>query len=272
MKDLTVWWTWLSRLRADKDRLSTTFAEELADKVTFARHRDRDFFVRVYRTPLEVYAQRLRAIGFERKAAVLDAACGFGQWSLALAAINDRVDAFDLSVARVQAVKRISAVQGISNIRVCRSALDVLPYATESFDAIFCYGAIFYTDYRRSLAEFARVLKPGGRLYFTANDFGWYLYNLIDGHQPSRDFSPRLMAARTIFNTLRFAVAAHRPGDEIVLSPNAARRAIERVGLRTLGVGGDGELSMEGASRGRSFFHSHHYGIRAVYEVLCEKR
>jgi SAM-dependent methyltransferase len=246
--------------------------EQLVSQVRFPTHRDRDFFIRVYQTPRDVYATRLRAIGFEGCESVLDAACGFGQWAVTLASINDRVDAFDLSPLRVAALKSIAAAEGVNNLYVCRSTLDVLPYRDGAFDAVFCYGAVFFTDYRRTFAEFARVLRPGGRLYFTANALGWYIYNLIAAHKPSRDFSPRRMATRALVNTARFAAGRHSPGDEIAMSAADARRSLDRAGFEVVGIAGDGELAVGSNAKGRSFFVSHHYGLRAVFEVLCEKR
>jgi SAM-dependent methyltransferase len=248
-----------------------TTPEQLASQIGFPTHRDRDFFMRVYRTERKVYAERLRAIGFEGRESVLDAACGFGQWALTLAGMNGCVHAFDVSALRVEALRRIAATQQARNLHVCRGTLDAVPYANGSFDALFCYGAVFFTDYRRSFVEFARVLRPGGLMYFTANAFGWYLRNLLVGHNPSRDFSPRRMAIGALYNTLRFAAGRHAAGAEIVMSPDQARRAAERSGLRVIGIGADGELSI-GSRRGRSFFMSHYGGFRAVYEVLCEKR
>jgi ubiquinone/menaquinone biosynthesis C-methylase UbiE len=247
-------------------------AEQVASELPFPTHRDRDFFNRVYQTPRQIYVERLRAIGFAGRESVLDAACGFGQWSLALASLNTRVYAFDLSDLRIRVLHRLAAVEQASNLTLCRSSLDRLPYADRSFDALFCYGAVFFTDYRRSLAEFARVLKPGGLLYFTANDIGWYLYNLIAAHKPSRDFSPRRMATRALFNTVRFKIGIHAAGDEIAISRGAARRAVDAAGFSDISIAGDGQVTRAAAVRGRPFFASHYLRLPAVYEVLCERR
>jgi SAM-dependent methyltransferase len=246
-------------------------AEALAALVPFETHRDRDFFLRVYATPLEVYGGRLRAIGFEGRRAVLDAGCGFGQWALAMTEMNARVHACDISGLRTAGLRTIARTIGVANLHVVRSTIDVLPYADASFDAVFCYGAVFFTDYRRSFAEFARVLQPGGLMYFSANDFGWYLYNLVAAHKPSADFSPRRMALRTFRNTAAFSLGRYRAGLELVLPPRAARAALVRSGFEVLAIGPDAGIAMAGQPPGRQFFAARRYGIRSVYEVLCRK-
>jgi SAM-dependent methyltransferase len=249
-----------------------TTVEALADRIPFDTHRDRDFFLRVYGTPREVYVDRLRAVGFAGHGRVLDAACGFGQWSLALAQLNGRVHACDVSRLRVGAVREMARAEN-SRVDVCQSTIDALPYAAASVDAIFCYGAVFFTDYRVTFREFARVLAPGGVLYVSANGPGWYLHNLLTAHKPSRDFSPRRMALETFVNTVRFKFGRLRTGGaQIVISPSAARRALDRAGFDVVQWGGDGEVTVRPGLTGRRFFSGRQYGLASVYEILARKR
>jgi SAM-dependent methyltransferase len=248
-----------------------TIAETLADRIPFDTHRDRDFFLRVYGTPREVYVERLRAVGFEGHGRVLDAGCGFGQWSLALAQLNDRVHACDVSWLRTAAVREIARAED-RHVDVCQSTIDALPYASASIDAIFCYGAVFFTDYRVTFREFSRVLVPGGQLYVSANGLGWYLHNLLTAHKPSRDFSPRRMALETLANTLAFNLGRFRPGRQIVIPPSTARRALDRAGFDVVHWGGDGEVSVQPGLTVRRFFAGRQYGFVSVYEVVARKR
>ena len=45
---------------------------------------DKLFIQRVFSKGLDSYINRLEAIGFTKKSKVLDAGCGYGQWSIAL--------------------------------------------------------------------------------------------------------------------------------------------------------------------------------------------
>ena len=71
--------------------------------------RDSLFFNRIYAGGLQKYIDRLEAIGFSGQGAnVLDAGCGFGQWSLAMSSLIGYVVGIDVSAVRVEAVKKIS--------------------------------------------------------------------------------------------------------------------------------------------------------------------
>lgn len=90
---------------------------------------------------------------------VLDVAAGTGALALAAAETGAQVLATDFSAAMVA---RISA-QGVANVeaRVMDGQALALPDA--SFDAVFSiFGVIMFPDWRRGLAEMARVTRPGG--------------------------------------------------------------------------------------------------------------
>lgn len=97
---------------------------------------------------------------------VLDVATGTGDFALAIRAIA--------SEARVTGVDFVPGMLAIARDKAARLNLPVgfreadaldLPYADASFDAVSCaFGFRNLADYRRGLAELARVLRPGGRL------------------------------------------------------------------------------------------------------------
>jgi len=125
------------------------------------------------------YVTRLRQVlvcGGER---ALDAGCGMGNWSLALARMFDVVDAIDIDEVRVDALK-LMVPQVSATINPRYGSIDQLPYADSSFDFLFCNGVIFLTDVQKSLREFARVTRPGGRIYVTFNSSAWWRHLLVD--------------------------------------------------------------------------------------------
>jgi SAM-dependent methyltransferase len=62
------------------------------------------------------------------------------------------------------ATRRADA-QGITNVEARVCSADDLPFGDAAFDSVSVrFGYMFFPDVARATAEFARVLKPGGRL------------------------------------------------------------------------------------------------------------
>lgn len=95
---------------------------------------------------------------------VAELCCGRGE---AFELIGDRIECgvgVDVSMAMLEAAR-----QGHPNHKLAFVQGDAtkLPLKTSSFDAVFILGGIHHVNDRRALfAEIARILKPGGVLYF----------------------------------------------------------------------------------------------------------
>ncbi len=133
---------------------------------------EREFLRSEFAPGLEYYVARVDRLLF-RGRRVLDAGCGAGQWSLALAQRFENVDAVDLNKQRLGVLRAVAERMGVANVRPCHGSLENLPYGDGTFDAVFCYGVIMLTYVERTLAELHRVLRPGGRLYLCLNADGW---------------------------------------------------------------------------------------------------
>ncbi|MCK4846046.1 MAG: class I SAM-dependent methyltransferase [Deltaproteobacteria bacterium] len=236
--------------------------------------RDRDFFLRVYKTSEDVYRRRLRGIGFLNMESVLDAGCGFGQWSIALASLNKEVHSVELDADRLRTAKCVAQETGAKNITFMQGNIEEIAAKDESFDAIFCYSVIYYTDFRKTLREFFRLLKPKGKLYFSTNGLGWYIHNIIDKPYPSADFDPRQIAIETIKNSFEF----FRKGDKtepgsIVMPRHIVIEALVEAGFNKIIADGEGKInSVKDDVPPISFFKESYYGEEGVYEILCEKQ
>jgi SAM-dependent methyltransferase len=97
----------------------------------------------------------------------LDIAAGTGEPGLSIARLapKGRVVLTDLAPEMLAVAARRARTQGIANIdtRVCSA--DDLPFDDATFDGVSVrFGYMFFPDMAKATAEFARVLKPGGRL------------------------------------------------------------------------------------------------------------
>lgn len=231
---------------------------------------ERDVFRRVYSTSQSTYVQRLRRIGFSGRSHVLDAGSGYGQWSLALAEVNERVTAMDLSSHRSKILRATAGQQGVRDLSVARGRLEQLPFADQAFDAVFSYSAVFFTELGSTLPEVARVLRPGGLFYLTANDIGWYIYNLIEGHHSAVDRSTRRAAVLALLNGVRHFLGWRPHAGEMFIPVSAMRRALVDAGFRDVRTAEEGTLGSDTVGA-RPFFAGRKYGLLSVYEVLCSR-
>jgi ubiquinone/menaquinone biosynthesis C-methylase UbiE len=129
----------------------------------------------VVNNPLRVLQQRLemrwlrRAHGLRPGSRVLEIGCGRG----AGAAIIEReflpatLLASDLDPAMLERAARYLAARGRPRVPLIAADATALPFPDGSFDAVFDFGAVHHVpEWRRVLAETARVLRPGGAFYF----------------------------------------------------------------------------------------------------------
>jgi cyclopropane fatty-acyl-phospholipid synthase-like methyltransferase len=102
---------------------------------------------------------------------LLDIACGAGGPALRIAAATGcSVVGIDVHEEALTTASSLAAQRGLAERAEFRStdATGPLPFSDASFDAITCIDAInHFSDRSRVIADWARLLKPGGRLLFT---------------------------------------------------------------------------------------------------------
>lgn len=232
----------------------------------------RDFCLRMYSSPQENYLRRLRMIGFENHACVLDAGCGFGQWSLALAQLGNRhIHACDIDADRIATFSNILAELGEKHIEPVVSSLESLPYPDASIDAIFAYGCVHASDVPRSLKEFYRVIKPEGKVYFTMNAFGFYAQRWLENTKRTEDHFPRLSMARIFMSTAMSQKEKRKilPYGQI-FEKEEMRLLMENSGFKNINIKGEGETGLHGEEP-FPFFPASYRGMDAVYEILATR-
>ena len=214
---------------------------------------------------LNYYKSRLEAIKFSGKSRVLDAACGMGQWSIALASLNDTVEGIDLSDIRINIAQKLASAHG-AHCTFSVGRLEELPFGNALFDAVFCYGAFMFTDMEQTLREFVRILKPGGKIYLNANTWGWYAHLLLDRGIRKMNFPLTRDAARMIARTF------FRRKRQIVVSERYLRSLFATAGVRILELGTEGSICLfeNRFQCPQPAYPTRFYGLRTMLEVLGE--
>lgn len=212
------------------------------------------------------YRERLEALDFKRRGRVLDAACGMGQWANALVELGNQVDGIDLMESRINVAKALSAAQG-NDCQFQTGSIEKLPFPNCSFDGVFCYGAFMFTDMPLTLSEFARVLKPGGRLYLNGNSWGWYAHLILDRGLKAGNYTLILVALRMIAATLVGR------SNQIVITESWLRKKLFKAGFSVKNLEAEGVVNLnEGCvNKLPPAYPSTFYGLRSIIEVVAER-
>ena len=251
----------------------TSDSKKLSANFQFNSEIDKQFFERVYSTPSWVYEKRLSLLKIKNKNNVLDAGCGFGQWSLALSSFNKKIHIIDADRNKVNIAKSILQLNNKNNISYHVGNIERLPFNNKIFDAIICYSVIYRTDYKESIKEFYRVLKPNGIVYVVANGLGWYLYNLITGHSSAKDFNARIHSLQTISASLEYYLTGKRKNQNgnIVLSPKSLSRYMKSIGFREVINGEEGHIQFNEMIKPHPFYPKRFLGLSNVFEIWAKK-
>ncbi len=247
-------------------------SKKIQNEPKFEKAIERQFFERVYSKPISVYQNRLSRISLNNKSLVLDAGCGFGQWTIALSRLNKDVIGMDIDISKLKIAMLKAKEETNDNIEFEIASSENLPFKDEKFNAIICYSVIYRTDFQKSLREFYRVLKPKGIVYIVTNGIGWYLYNLLTGHSSAKDFNARKHAIQTIFRSFRYKLTkkTNRFEGDLIIPPESFLNEMRSIGFKNVVMGPEGHIKIDNNSE-FSFYPKKFLGLTNVYEVLAEK-
>lgn len=222
----------------------------------------REFLETEYGRGQQAYLDRLAFIGLDRQGKVLDAGGGIGQWAMALAQTNDSVDVIDLMPDRLLVGHLLAQRSGLTNVHFRQGSIENLPYADKTFDGAICYSVMMFANGPRTMKEFARVLKPGGRLYVMIDLWRWY----------ASQFAPmkRWKSAAVLL-----AKGALGRGTTFY-SPSSFEKLVSAHGFEIVSQGQDGFATFrteQDAELGQfSFYPSQPKGSEQLWEVCAIRR
>ena len=102
----------------------------------------------------------IEAAGVSAGARVLDVCSGQGVLAAAAVARGAKVSGIDFAAEAI-AIARLN----VPNAEFQEGDAQALPYPSDTFDCVLCsYGIMHVPEPDRALAEFYRVLRPGGRM------------------------------------------------------------------------------------------------------------
>jgi len=157
---------------------------------------------------------------------VLDVGCGTGELMKELAGRG-------CSVSGVEVDRSLVAACRSEGLQVKEGCAERLPISDESVDAIVCSVVIPYTDERAAVAEWARVLRPGGRIHATYHGLGYGLNYLI--HKPGKG---HIYGLRMLANTAFYRLTGRRLvgvlGDTLCQSSRRLAAYYQSAGLELL--------------------------------------
>lgn len=177
---------------------------------------DRHFLQRLVFEPVQKTVLELAAAEVPKPVAILDVGCGTGRLLRAAehSFPNAALEGVDAAIGMVKHAQAVNPAR--SRIRFQRATAEKLPFAAAQFDLVFSTMTFHHWDDQpRSIAEVARVLKPGGR---------WLLADFIVGG-----------AMRYVRRLLRLRQFPERSELDLMLQRSALRVVAERKvrGLRS---------------------------------------
>lgn len=163
--------------------LAERIRDEAAENDEIYRRRSPDSLdlSRVHYFHSEMLDWAIGQIGDLKGARILDVGIGDGHTSVLMALAGAQVTGIEVSAVALARAEALARRHGVE-LNLQQMPGEALLFEKDAFDGILCVSAYHHMDQERAAAEFARVLRPGGRLVmidpFATNPPAWLYRHL----------------------------------------------------------------------------------------------
>jgi SAM-dependent methyltransferase len=155
---------------------------------------------------------------------ILDVGCGYGGLMTQLTDLGGKVVGIEIDRNLVNHCRGLGF-----DVREGRA--EKVPFQDDSFDRIVCSVVVPYTDERKAVGEWERLIKPGGRIFATYHGLGYGLKYAFMG----ATFKKRVYGGRMLTNTYWYWITGRRLpgllGDTLCQGRNRLRSYYRALGL-----------------------------------------
>lgn len=181
---------------------------------------------------LEFWRERLRDMGADCKGKdVLEIGSGPGHWLAAVSGSAQSATGVEPNPDMRSIAVRELRSRGMENVKILNGVAEALPVSSESADVALCLGVFQFLKMKRAMSEIARVLRPGGRAFISANGYGYFLMRLKWGIMNRSEGRVRQGVAGLIRGLWRINGTPVLAG-QTPISPARFKKLVENIGLR----------------------------------------
>ncbi len=164
---------------------------------------------------------------------VLDVGCGAGQTLVACHREGCRAVGVEFDFAALQLGRQLQVPAHLA-----QASGERLPFAAASFDFLFSRVALPYMNIPVALAEMARVMQPGGRIWLTLHPLAMlsWSYALRDPRRMVFEIYRLCNTAALHFTGKQFHYPLRRSRMESYQTGQGIRRALKRAGFEEIEI------------------------------------
>ena len=230
---------------------------------------DISFAKRVFSTDQKKYLKRLQLAGFENKKIVCDIGAGFGQWTLVLSKICEKVYAVESDQNRIRFLRELVKIYNLENVEIVKDNLPTLKnLPSKEIDGILCFSTIMLTPWKSSINTFLKLLKYNGTAYFNINSWGYYLKIWNQQKNKNLSYSPRETVLEAIRNNILYSKGKEKFDGHILIENDELFSFLKKKKIKLFKIGTEEELFKK---QNNNFFESKYKGLDTIYEVIIKK-
>lgn len=180
---------------------------------------------------------------------VLDVGCGAGQTLLAMRLGAIEGVGIDIDEDALILGKQLLDAEKGPAIRFVKAAGEALPFPNDSFDFVVSRVALPYMHIATALRETRRVLRPGGRVWFTLHPTSMFPLSAMFPWHPLYSWKNTFYQTYVAFNSIlfhttgaQFRFPLNRKRIESYQTESGMKRCFEKLGFGEVAFERDGPL------------------------------